>query len=314
MLISGQLKGLLFILTADFLWGFAAAVAKYLFNKQINPFDLVQMRIILSFILLAASLAVFNPGLLKIDRRDITYMVILGVFGVATVQFALYYTISKTNVATAVFLEYLAPVFILLYGLATRKETIAALKILALASATLGGLLIVKGAPGQGMTVTVPGLISGLGSAIAFAFYTLYGKYGLSRYSPWTLMLWGLGVAGAVWALYRPPWVTFFSYGGGDRLFFIYIAVFATILPFVFYFMGLKYLSPLVTGVTSTMEPVMAGIMSYLLLGEVLTPAQIAGCGLIVAAVLLLQQRTKPRLKAPRKTPGEQPPPAGSEQ
>ncbi|MFZ5633770.1 MAG: EamA family transporter [Bacillota bacterium] len=298
MLISSQLKGFLFILTADFLWGFSATVAKYLFNKQISPFDLVQMRLILSFILMAASLAVFNPKLLKIDRRDVPYIIILGIFGLATVQFAYYYTISETNVATAVFLEYLAPVFILLYGLATRKETITTLKILALVSATLGGLLIVKGTTGQGMAVTVAGLISGLGSAVAFAFCTLYGKYGLAKYSPWTLMMWGMSVAGAIWALYRPPWVTFFSYGGGDWLFFIYIAVFATILPFVFFYMGLKHLSPLITGITSTLEPVMAGILSYFILGEVLTLVQVVGCALIILAVVLLQLRAEQKLKA----------------
>ncbi len=289
MTLSNQFKGLLFIALADFLWGLSATAAKYLFNRQVSPFDLVQIRLILSFALLAACLAVTNPRLLRIERSDILYFILFGVFGMAAVQFTYYFTISETNVATAVFLEYLAPVFILLYGLFTRREAVNSTKIITLISATLGGLLIVKGTTGAGMAVTVPGLISGLASAAAFAFYTVYGKYGLAKYSPWTLLTWGMGVGVAAWALYKPPWVTFFSFGWTDWLFFLYIAVFATIIPFGFFFKGLQCLSPLIAGITSTLEPVMAGILSYLILGEVLTPMQVSGCGLIVLSIVLLQ-------------------------
>lgn len=279
---------------ADIMWGLSATAAKYLFNRQVSPFDLVQVRLILSFVLLTAYLLIFNRSLLRINRSDIPYMIILGIFGVAIVQFTYYFTISQTNVATAVFLEYLAPVFILLYGLLAGKEKASAVKLLALVGAILGGFLMVKGTTGSGMAVTVPGLISGLASAISFAFYTVYGKYGLEKYSPWTLLTWGMGVGGAVWALYNPPWITFSSYGTyGDWLFFVYIAVFATILPFGFFFKGLKYLSPVVAGITSTMEPVLAGILSFILLGEVLTFMQITGCALILSAVIMLQVKAE---------------------
>ncbi|MHB8158437.1 MAG: DMT family transporter, partial [Desulfocucumaceae bacterium] len=266
--------------------------AKYLFNRQVSPFDLVQIRLILSFVLLAAYLFIVNPRLLKIGRSDIPYMIIMGIFGFATVQFTYYYTISQTNVATAVFLEYLAPVFILMYGLLFRREAVNKIKLMALVCAMLGGFLIVKGTTGTGMAVTVPGLVSGLASAVAFAFYTVYGKYGLIKYSPWTLLMWGMGVGGLAWAFYSPPWITFASYStAGDWLFFIYIAVFATILPFGFFLKSLHYLPPVVAGITSTMEPVLAGILSFLLLGEVLTIMQIAGCALILSAVIALQLR-----------------------
>lgn len=294
MTLSGPLKGFIFILMADLMWGLSATAAKYLFNRQVSPFDLVQIRLILSFLLLTAYLLVFNRKLLSIGRSDIPYMIVIGIFGFATVQFTYYYTISQTNVATAVFLEYLAPVFILLYGLLARKETINTVKIMALTGAIIGGFLMVKGTAGSGMAVTLPGLISGLASAVSFAFYTVYGKYGLSKYSPWTVLTWGMGVGGVVWALYSPPWITFSAYNTyGDWLFFIYIAVFATILPFGFFFKGLKYLSPVVAGITSTMEPVLAGILSFLILGEVLTFMQITGCALILSAVIMLQVRAE---------------------
>lgn len=291
MVMSGRLKGFLFILLADFLWGLSGTVAKHLFNHQVSPYDLVQIRLILAFFILGAYLLAANRDLLRVDRSDYTYFLVFGLCGVATVQFTYLYTISQTNVATAVFLQYLAPVFILLYGLLTRSESITVLKAAALVLAILGGIFIVKGTTGAGMLVTIPGLIGGLGSAISFAFYTLYGKYGLGRYSPWTLLFWGMGVGGVAWAISNPPWLTLSKYGAGDWPFFIFIAVFATILPFGFFFEGLRYLSPVVTGITSTMEPVMAGLIAFAILGEILTTVQLAGCFLILTAVVMVQLR-----------------------
>ncbi len=295
MIKSDRVKGLLFILLADFLWGLSGTVAKYLFNQKVSPYDLVQIRLILAFLLLGLCLSIFSRDQLKVEQGDYKYFLIFGVFGVATVQFTYLFTISETNVATAVFLQYLAPVFILVYGLLVRNETITIMKFIALVCAVWGGLFIVKGTTGAGMAVSIPGLISGIGSAVSFAFYTLYGKYGLCKYSPWTLLLWGMGIGGLVWAFYNPPWVAFTRYGAGDWPFFVFIAVFATILPFGFFFHGLKYLTPVVTGITSTMEPVLAGLTAYIILGEVLTPVQIAGCALVLTAVTLVQLGKEPK-------------------
>ncbi len=286
---------------ADVLWGLSGTLAKYLFNNQFSPLDLSQIRVTLSFVILAAYLLIANPKLLKIERKDIPYIFILGVFGLSAVQFFYYYTISETNVATAIFLEYLGPIFILLYGLASKNESINGFKLLSVIGAAIGGLLIVKGTTGNGMSVTVVGLITGLSSAITFAFYTVYGKYGLSKYSAWTILVWGMGSGSIVWSFFKLPWNTFSNHSTGDWLFFLYIAVFCTVIPYGFFLKGLYYLPPLFTSVTSNMEPVLAGIISYLLLGEVLTYIQVIGCAFVILSVVLLQfnaGRSSPQLTA----------------
>lgn len=291
MAFSDKLKGFLCILLADILWGLSATVAKYLFNQQISPFDLVQVRLILSSVLLLAYLAAVNPEAIRVKRPDLPYLFIFGTMGMATVQFTYLFTISETNVATAVFLEYLAPIFIFIYELLRGREGLTKTKMLSLAGAMAGGFLIVKGTPGAGMAVTPLGLASGLTSAVSFAFLTVYSSYRLKKYSAWTTLLWGMGIGGLVWCIYQAPWVTFLAHGLHDWLFFLYIAVFATIIPYGLFFKGIKYLSPVVAGITSTMEPVAAGILAFLILGEVLTNMQITGGILILAAVIAIQLR-----------------------
>jgi drug/metabolite transporter (DMT)-like permease len=216
-------------------------------------------------------------------------MVIFGIMGVSAMQIAYFFTISQTNVATAVFLEYLAPIIILVYELLNGRETPSWNRILPVVIATIGGFLIVKGTTGQGMAVTPIGLVSGIGSAFAFAFYILYSRYGLAKYSSWTLLFWGYTIGGLAWTLNGWPWETFLTYQGSTWLYFLYIAIFATIMPAGLFFKGLTMLSPVAAGVTSTLEPVAAGVLAFLLLGEVLTGMQLMGSLLIIIAITVIQ-------------------------
>ncbi|PHJ37184.1 hypothetical protein P378_17800 [Desulforamulus profundi] len=47
------------------------------------------------------------------------------------------------------------------------------------------------------------------------------------------------------------------------------------VLPFGFYFCGLNYLTPVITGLTSTLEPVVAAAVAFLVLGELMYPLQL---------------------------------------
>lgn len=292
-----QLKGFLFVIVAATMWGISGTVAKFMFNNNVSPFDLVQLRLAFSFLILLTYLLVADRKSLYVPKQDWPYMAIFGFFGVAAVQFTYLFTISQTNVATAIFLQYLAPAFVLIYGVLRGKEKLAALNGSALILALAGGYLIVRGNLSGGLAINSLGLASGIASAISFAFYTVYGKRGLDTYKPWTLLAWGFGVGALVWGLYKAPWLTLMNYNWHTWLFFLYIAIFATILPFGFFFKGLNYLSPVKTGITSTLEPVVAALAAFICLGEILTPVQIIGCILILGAVILIQLKTENKAK-----------------
>ncbi|MQL52958.1 EamA family transporter [Desulfofundulus thermobenzoicus] len=287
--MKGQWKGFFFVVGAAFMWGLAGNVAKYFFNQQVNAVDVVQMRLFFSFIFLFLYLVSTNRSLIPVARADIPHILIFSVCGVTAVQFTYLLAISKTNVATAIFLQYLAPVLVLGYGLLRRQEKLTAVNGSAILFSVLGGFLMVKGNPGGGLAVSPAGLAAGLSSALAFALYTLLGKKWLATYSPWALLLYGFGTGSLLFTFYRLPWLTFFRYSWEEWLFFIYIALFSSILPFGMYFKGLQYLTPIKTNLTSTLEPVVAAVLAYLLLGEILTPWQVAGCAFILGGVILIQ-------------------------
>lgn len=117
------------ILTAATLWGSAGTFAKYLFNSRIPAYDLAQVRLTFSFVIVLLVLVCFNRKLLRVHARDLRYLAIFGTAGLGMVQFTYLLAISLTNVATAVFLQYLAPALVLLLGLITRTERLSFLRL-----------------------------------------------------------------------------------------------------------------------------------------------------------------------------------------
>lgn len=91
------------------------------------------------------------------------------------------------------------------------------------------------------------------------------------------------------WFLYQPPWALVPRYNARTWLAFAVFASVATILPFGLYFKGLKRLSALRTGLTSTIEPVVAAITAFAFIGERLVLLQVLGCALVLLGVILIQ-------------------------
>lgn len=295
--MSQHARGYLFVTLAATMWGIAGAISKYLFSERaIHPFLLVQVRMGLSFLLLAAILAVTAPHLLRIGRKDLNFLTVWGILGMAAVQFAYLMTISETNVATAIFLQYLAPILTALWAWLAERQQLGLAVVICLSLAMAGSVLLIFGGTAQ-LLISPLGLTTGLASAVFMAFYTIYGARGVGRLSPWTVLCYGLGTGTAFWLLLdilligtgRTAFPVEAFTSGSLWLFFLYIATLATIIPFGLYLTGLKTVAPTLATVTGMLEPVVAGISSYLLLGERLRAAQVAGGGLIVGAVILLQ-------------------------
>jgi len=290
--VDKEIYGYTAVITAASMWGIGGAVAKSLFNQDISPFLLVKIRLLLSFIILVVGLWIYNPRLLYIPRHEILYFVKLGVLGMAMVQFFYYLTISLTNVATAVFLQYLSPVIISMYTVIWEKIKLNWQQKVAVIVATVGGLLIMLEAGGiQGLTIL--GFASGLASAVAMAFNTIYIRRAVREYHPITVVTYSCGFGALFW------WLTIPGTGGigiivpQQLLMFLYVVVFSTIIPFLLYFWGLRYLSATNVSVTSSLEPVIASLTAYLVLGETMGILQMIGGLLVLAAVFMLQYNCK---------------------
>ncbi|MGQ9510014.1 MAG: DMT family transporter [Thermodesulfobacteriota bacterium] len=285
-----EIQGYAYILMGSTLWGISSVIAKSLFNIGLPPEELVLVRLSLATITLGFIFVLYNPSRLLISYKDLPYFILLGCIGVTGMQFTYYYTISKINVGPAILLQYLQPLWVSLYAFLFQKEPLSKMKIGALVSAILGCYLVVGGYQTDLLRLNKIGILSGLLASFFFTFYTLYGEKGLKKYSPWTLLFYGFGLATLIYLILVSPLRII---GGGHSLkiwmAFIYIAIFSTLLPFGFYFKGIERIRATRASIAATWEPVVAGFTAYMILGEILYAPQIIGGFGVIGAIILLQ-------------------------
>ena len=298
--VKNQRVGYLYVVIAALMWGLSGSSAKFLFRSGITPYQLAQLRLSISSGLLLLWLLIRHPALLKIDRKDIFYFILFGTVGMAGVQFTYLFAISKINVAAAILLQYLAPSFIALHSVIFMRERIKPATIAALAGATLGCYLVVGAYNVDILTMNFAGIISGILAGITFAWYSIHGEYGMRRYNPWTVLFYALLFGALVWNVLHPPLEALIHrYAPVQWVWILYIGVLGTLVPFGLYLEGINLIRSTRASITATLEPITAGVISYIFLNEILETLQIIGGVLVIASIILLQLKQEKDDKAP---------------
>ncbi len=293
-------RGYLYTILAAICWAISGSAAKFLFNSGVTPFQLFQIRITIAAMVLLAWLALRRPALLIIDRKDIPYFAILGNLGVGACQITYLFAISRINVAAAILLQYLAPSFIAIYAVVFARDRLKPSTISALLGATLGCYLVVGAYNLQIVRMNWAGIVSGILSAVAFAWYSIHGEYGMRRYNPWTVLFYALLFAAVVWNIMHSPLESFFHpFTPLQWGWILYIGVMGTLVPFGLYLQGVNLIRSTRASITATLEPIAAGALSFVFLNERMDALQITGGVLVIASIILLQLKQEADEKTP---------------
>ncbi|MGA8286187.1 MAG: EamA family transporter [Candidatus Sulfotelmatobacter sp.] len=297
----------MFIASAAFLWGVSAALGRAVFTgkllmggKVLHPIDpliLSQTRTTFSLLVLLPFLVISQGWQrIKLPARDLAYCTLLGTLGVAVSNYFYYVAIQRTNVATAIIVQYTAPVWVLFYVVARGQQKLSLQKVVAVGLAVAGIALvigIVGTKPGEGRALRLDsyGLIAALLASFSFAFYNVGGHRILARYDRWRVLVWTLTAAAAFWLVVNPPWkILAAHYAPAQWLFLFIFSMISVLGAFSLYFLGLQYLEPTRAIIASSLEPVFSILLAALLLGEVLRPVQTVGIVFVLAAIVIVQR------------------------
>ena len=303
-------RGYLFIAAATFFWGLAAALGRGMFTGRfsggthvlapIDPLVLAQSRSTFALLILAPILFLKNRSALRVRGSHLAQFFLLGILGLAASNHFYYFAIEKTTVATAIVLQYVAPVWVLLYMLTRGLQRATTLRISGVVLAVIGCALAVgevasrRGFPWlalSGARFNVIGVIAAELAAISFAFYNVYAQHLLQLYERWTVLVYSLLGAAVFWQLLNPPWkIVAQHYSGGQWLFMLIFSIASMLVPFSLYFAGLQYLDPTRAIVTACLEPVWAILLTALILGELVAPMQVVGIVVVLLATMLVQR------------------------
>jgi len=295
------LRGYVYIATSALLFGISATLGRAAFTGHllpgkpalgaIDPLILSQSRVTLSLmVLLPVLLLRRGASALAVPARDLVRFFLLGVLGVAVSNYFYYVAIQRTNVATAIILQYTAPVWVLLYAAVRAAKRPSLRRSAAVGVAVVGCALAVGLLSAGGFRMDPLGVTAALLAAFSFAFYNIAGHSVLLRYDRWKVLLWVLAGTAAFWMLVNPPWKVVAAHYGREQWGFMAVfSLLSVLLPFSCYFAGLQHLEPTRAVVASCLEPVFSILIAALALGELLRPMQTLGIVLVLVAIVLIQ-------------------------
>lgn len=289
-----HLKGYIAISSAALLWGIAATVAKFFFNKNYEPLILVQMRVTISFAILFLFFLFTNRALLKFKLNDVPLFLVAGILGVAGSNYFYYAAIKETNVSTSILVQYTAPIMVMMYVTVVQKERLTVSKIAALVLSITGIFLAIGAYNPDVLQGTGYGIVLAAIAAVSFSIFTISGKKLTERYTVWTGLVYLFGSATLFWSFINTPIdIANAQYTVDDWKVFVTIAVISILLPYSLFYYGLHHIQSSKAIITSTLEPVVAIVSEWLFLGGTMGPLQVIGAMLVISAIIILQQFSK---------------------
>jgi drug/metabolite transporter (DMT)-like permease len=285
------------------LFALNGTVSTLALQAGIPPTRLTALRCTGAALGLLLVLVVASPGRLRVTWREVPFLAVFGVVGVALTQFLYYVAIGRMPVGIALVFEMTAPVFIALYVWLVRRERVRRRLWLALLL-SLSGLVLVAQVWKDGGSLDPIGLGAALIAALCLTTYYLMGERGTVNRDPVALTCWSFVAAALFWAAAAPWWdfepVTLaarvpVSLGSLQLPLWslvAWIVVLGAVVPFWLSIAALRHLPPTAAGLVATVEPVFASIVAWLWLEQLLTAWQVAG-GIVVLTGIVLAQTAR---------------------
>ena len=289
--------GPILIIIAACFWGSMGIFVRKLGENGFSPIQIVSIRITLAALFFCAILLFKDSTGFKIRLRDIPLFLGLGFGSILFFTVCYFSAITIMPLSTAAILLYTSPIWIVLMSAVFFREKMNAKKLVALALA-FAGCVLVSGISGDG--ITLKGLLIGLGSGIGYGLYSILGTIALRRYSPYTVTTYTFSLAAiGSWLVCSPTNLLSKFAKASDLswliLFCILTALVTAVIPFLSYTLGLRTVEASKAGIIATLEPMVATIVGITCFAETLTLQSAIGIALILAAVILLNMRKKQR-------------------
>ena len=292
------MTGPFLIIIAACFWGSMGIFVRGLGEYGFNPIQITAIRITLAALMFCTLLFVKDRSGFKIHLRDIPLFLGLGFGSILFFTVCYFSAITIMPLSTAAILLYTSPIWIVLMSAVFFREKMNSKKIVALALA-FGGCVLVSGISDEG--ISLKGLLFGLGSGIGYGLYSILGTVALRKYTPYTVTTYTFTLAAiGSWLICSPAnmlskfsaasdlsWLVFFS---------VLTALVTAVIPYFSYTLGLRTVEASKAGIIATLEPMVATIIGFTCFSEALTLLSGMGIVLILAAIILLNWRVKVRL------------------
>ncbi len=285
------------VLLAGTLWGTSGPFSIALFRMGIPPTSVAILRPGAGILFLTLFVVMVRRRRRQAARRagvelppvtrNLAGMLLLGGLIVGVFQLAYQMSTEAVGVPATVALLYLAPAIVVGASVVVFGERLTFLKGLLAAISVLGVWLTVFGTRGVDVDLTPAGIVWGCICGLSYASYTLFGKWYGKVHGPLLPLFWstlgGTTLLVVTWwirgeAIVLPRgWLAL----GTVLLFGLLTIALAALLLFN----AMRTLEAGRASIGTTIEPLVASLLAWALLDQVLTPWGMVGLALLVVGV-----------------------------
>jgi drug/metabolite transporter (DMT)-like permease len=292
--------GYIYALCAAVLFGTNGSVTKVLIGAGLEPAQLTLFRVGGTAVIAAVILLFVNRAAFRVTGRQLGILIVLGIVGVAMLQFTYAVAISVLPVGITLLIEYTAVLMVALVAFFFFREKVRARLWVAIGCVLVGLAVVAQ----IWASELVPfGVLMAICAAVCLATYFLVGEREVGKTSPMAVAFWTMAASTVFWLFFSGWWnidlalfTTPVSLSGNLAdvhlpliLPLVWNVLLGSFAPFFLSLLALKYLTATAAGVTASAEVIFAFLVAWLWLGEGLNTLQIVGAAVVLAGIILAQ-------------------------
>ena len=282
------------VILAGCCWATMGLFVRHLNAIGLQAMEIVAARSILTTVAMFAVLAIFRRDLLSVKAKDLWCFAGGGIASVILFNFCYFQTIQRASLSAAAILLYTSPIFVLLLSVPLFGEKLTRKKLLCLVMA-FAGCALASGVAADGVAISPEILIFGLGSGFGYGLYSIFSRFALQKgYHPITITAY-IFLFGAVGCIFLTDFAEIITVARQPEH-LVYLAGYAiitTIVPYVSYTTGLRYVENGVAAVLACIEPVMATVFGIFFFSELPSLAGWTDILLVLTALTILNLQPK---------------------
>jgi drug/metabolite transporter (DMT)-like permease len=282
---------------AVIVWG-ASFIATKLALRDLLPVTVVWFRFLIGVIILGVAARLRHQYSLP-RKQDWLYLGILGFLGITFHQWLQSTGLVTVQASTTAWVVATTPVFIAILSWIFLHEKLDWLQVTGIILAATGVLLVVSKGDIAGVfsgTLGTQGDILILISAPNWAVFSILSSRGLKKYQPTQMMFYVMAIGwlftsilfftgGGIADISHITWTSFMGVG--------FLGIFCSGLAYIAWYDGLQALPASQIGAFLYMEPLVAVIVAWAILGESILLITLAGGVIILCGVRLVQKLNK---------------------
>ncbi|MGW9526938.1 DMT family transporter [Paenibacillus terrae] len=283
--------GYIFSILGGICWALAGVFGQYLFQfHQISPEWLVPIRLLCAGIILIVVCKIRRRKVFSVwkEKKDIKDVIIFAIFGAALCQYSYFSAVATSNAATATFICYTSPIFIIIFiALKTRRRPVL-YEIVSVCLVVAGIFVVATHGNIHSLYISGESLFWGILAAVTFAIYSIQPQRLMRKFDTLLITAWGMLIGGSMLFVVFRPW----NLHGLSNM-YAYMAMgiivlFGTILSYTFFLEGIKRIGATKGSLLSSIEPLVATILSVVWLNETFQIIDLLGFALILSTVIVI--------------------------